>query len=68
MLGWSAVKLAEQSRVSPATIKRYELQQGIPAANTKVLLGIKGTLESAGIEFTGDPMRDPGVILHLEPT
>ena len=30
MLGWSALKLAESSSIGPATIRRYELQQGIP--------------------------------------
>ena len=33
MLGWSAVRLAERASVSPATIKKYEIQNGIPNAN-----------------------------------
>ena len=66
MLNWSAAKLASASGVGPATIRRYEMQEGIPAGNTLTLVSIKSTLEEAGIEFTGDPLVNPGVILHLE--
>ena len=66
MLGWSATELARRSGVGQATIKRYELQSGIPAATTKVLHSIMRTLENAGIEFTGDPLVNPGVILNLK--
>ncbi len=65
MLGWSAIDLADHSGVGSASIKRYEIQNGIPSANTSVLLKIKATLEAQGIEFTGDPLVDPGVTLHL---
>ena len=66
MLGWSALDLAEVSGVGPATIRRYEIQKGIPSASTDVLLKIKVTLENQGIEFTGDPLINPGVTLILE--
>ena len=66
MLGWSAVDLADKAGISPSTVKRYEIQSGIPAANTVTLSLIKTTLESASIEFTGDPLVNPGVTLHLE--
>jgi transcriptional regulator with XRE-family HTH domain len=65
MLGWSAVELARRSCVGEATVKRYELQSGIPAATTKILSSIKQTLESEGIEFTGNPLVNPGVTLHV---
>ena len=65
MLNWSAAELAKVSGVGPATIRRYEMQKGIPSANTTVLMMIKKTLESAGIEFTGDPLVNPGVTLHV---
>ena len=65
MLNWSAAELARVSGVGPATIRRYEMQKGIPSANTTVLMMIKQTLESAGIEFTGDPLVNPGVTLRL---
>ncbi len=66
MLGWSATVLAERAGVSPATVKKYELQKGIPAANTKILMLIKNTFENEGIEFTGDPLVNPGVTLNLK--
>ena len=47
-------------------MRRYELQKGIPSANTNVLLALKDTLEQAGIEFTGDPLVNPGVTLRIE--
>ena len=65
MLNWSAAELAKVSGVGPATIRRYEMQKGIPSANTTVLMMIKQTLESSGIEFTGGPLVNPGVTLHV---
>lgn len=65
MLGWSATELALQAGVGQATVKRYELQEGIPQATTKILLAIKSALEKEGIEFTGDPLVNPGVTLRL---
>jgi hypothetical protein len=40
------------------------LQDGIPAANSLSLKAIEDTLVSAGIEFIGDPLLDPGVKLR----
>ena len=65
MLGWSAAALAERSDVSIATIKKYEQQEGIPRANARVLDSIARTLSMAGIQFTGDPLINPGVTLDL---
>ena len=65
LLGWSAQVLSEKSGVGSATIKRYEVQEGIPVANTSVLMSIKNCFEDEGIEFIGDPLRNPGVILHI---
>jgi len=65
MLGWSAVELAKRCGVGSASIKRYEVQQGVPVANTKNLLAIRQSFEDAGIEFIGDPLVNPGVILHV---
>jgi hypothetical protein len=39
---------------------------GVPAANLSVLMKLKVTLESAGIEFTGDPLFNPGVTLRIK--
>ena len=65
MLGWSAVELAKRCGIGSTTIKRYELQSGIPVGTTKVLSAIQEALEAEGIEFIGDPRINPGVILHL---
>ena len=66
LLGWSGTDLADRSGVGITTLRRYELQRGIPSANTSVLMMIKKALESAGIEFTGDPLVNPGVTLHIK--
>jgi transcriptional regulator with XRE-family HTH domain len=66
MLGWSAIELANRSGVGSASIKRYEVQDGVPVANTKNLMSIRNTLEEAGIEFTGDPLVNPGVTLKIK--
>jgi DNA-binding transcriptional regulator YiaG len=65
LLGWSAIELANVSGVGSATIKRYEVQVGIPSGNSQNLFKLIKSLESAGIEFTGDPFNNPGVTLHL---
>ena len=66
LLGWSGTDLAEKSGVGITTLRRYEVQIGIPSANTSVLLTLKETLEKAGIEFTGDPLVNPGVTLRIK--
>ena len=66
MLGWSAIELANRSGVGSASIKRYEVQDGVPVANTKNLMAIRNALEEAGIEFTGDPLVSPGVTLRIK--
>jgi len=66
LLGWSGTELAEKSGVGITTLRRYELQKGIPSANTSVLLILKDTLELAGIQFTGDPLVNPGVTLRIK--
>lgn len=66
LLGWSGTDLADLSGVGITTLRRYELQRGIPSAYTSVLMMIKQTLESAGIEFTGDPLVNPGVTLRIK--
>ena len=66
LLGWSGTDLAKKSGVGITTLRRYELQKGIPSANTSVLLILKDTLELAGIEFTGNPLVNPGVTLRIK--
>ena len=66
MLNWSAADLAKASGVGPATIRRYEMQDGIPTGNTSTLVSIQSALEQAGVQFTGDPLVNPGVTLGIE--
>ena len=66
MLGWSGKDLADRSGVGVTTLRRYELQNGIPTANTSVLSALKACFERSGIEFTGDPLVNPGVTLNLK--
>ena len=54
-----------KSGVGVTTIRRYELEEGIPSANLRVLAKLKTTLEAAGVEFSGDPLKNPGVTLNL---
>ncbi len=68
MLGWSAAELAKASKVGPATIRRYEMQEGVPSANLNTIIAIKKTLENEGIEFTGDPLINPGITFYLKST
>ena len=49
-----------------AAIRRYEVQVGIPSANTKALKELMSALERGGIEFSRDPVVNPGVTLNLE--
>ena len=65
MLGWSAIELADHSGIGSASIKRYAVQDGVPVAN-KNLMAIRNALEKAGIEFTGDPLVNPGVTLLIK--
>ena len=66
LLGWSGKDLASMSGVGITTIRRYELQEGIPAGSTSVLATLKAAFEVAGIIFTGDPLLNPGVTLDLK--
>ena len=66
LLGWSGQKLADKCGISLKTLRRYEPQNGVPAGSAKVLESIGSILEGHGIVFTGDPIKDPGVILNLK--
>lgn len=61
LLRWTSARLAEASGIGPATIKRIELMEGVPAANVKTLMAIKIAFENAGIEFIGTPESGAGV-------
>ena len=63
LLKWHATELSARSGVGIATIKRYEVCDGVPNAHAKTLMAIQVALEAAGIEFIGSPDKDPGVRL-----
>jgi len=65
LLGWSAGELAKRSQVGATTIRRYEMLGGIPQGNVNVLMKLQRSLEDEGIQFTGDPLVNPGVNLDL---
>jgi transcriptional regulator with XRE-family HTH domain len=63
LLRWSALDLAEASKVSVSTIRRVETIEGeipVTAANEAAL---RAALESAGVEF----IDDKGVCLRKPP-
>ena len=64
LLKWSAKDLASHSGVGISTIKRLELMDGVPVAQTRILASIHNTLRTAGIEFIGAPDDGPGVRLR----
>jgi hypothetical protein len=66
LLRWTADDLAKESVIGVATIRRLELQDGVPKTNTNTLVLIKKTLERVGIEFIGDPDNSPGVRLIIK--
>ncbi|MFH1010601.1 MAG: helix-turn-helix transcriptional regulator, partial [bacterium] len=53
LLNWSAAHLAEQCKLSWATIQRMESVDGIPSTNAVNLHAVQTTLESAGVKFIG---------------
>ena len=65
MLRWSGQDLADRSGISLKTLRRYEADYGVPNGNARVLLNLQQLFEQAGIEFTGDPLINPGVTLKL---
>ncbi len=64
LLRWSANDLAENSGIGVATIRRLELEDGIPSSHTRTNTLIRKSLEDAGVEFIGTPEDSPGVILR----
>lgn len=63
-LGWSLADLAKNSGVSLSTIRRAEMDDGVPKTTPPNLMALKATLEAAGIEFIGGPGDAPGIRIH----
>lgn len=59
----TADDLATRSGVGVATIRRFELMNGVPSGNARSLEAIQAALEQMGIEFIGTPEDRPGVRL-----
>lgn len=64
MVKVTAKDLASLCGVGVATIRRFELMDGVPSGNARSLDLIQKALESLGIEFIGAPDEAPGVRLH----
>lgn len=62
----TAADLASISGIGVATIRRYELMDGVPSGNARSVEAIKKALESLGVEFIGSPDQDPGVRLKTK--
>lgn len=63
LLDISARELENLSGVPLRTIQRFERAAGVPPSRSGTLERVRGALEAAGIEFTGDPVESPGVRL-----
>lgn len=63
LLGWDQKELATRADVGVTTVKRLEARPGILGGTMETALRLKNALESAGIEFIGDPREGPGVRL-----
>lgn len=60
----SIEELAAITGVSARTIKRMEVEDGIPQSNRPNIEAIMTALEAAGIEFLGTPDDGPGIRLR----
>ena len=62
----SAKRLADLSEVAESTIKRMELEEGVPNSSGSNLEKVKQTLEAQGIQFLegGQVATGPGVALN----
>jgi ribosome-binding protein aMBF1 (putative translation factor) len=60
-LGWSAAKLAEESQVSHATIKRMEAEDGFPDARGGNIEAVYKALTAAGIVFLAETEEGVGI-------
>ena len=63
LLGISAAELAKRAGIGWATLQRIERSDAVTSARLKTLESVIQALEADGIEFLGDPINSPGVIL-----
>ena len=67
VLGWSVALLSKKAGVGTATIKRYEVAEGVPNSRKGHLETLRACYEAAGIEFIGAPDDAPGIRIHSSP-
>jgi DNA-binding XRE family transcriptional regulator len=63
LLDWTASELAKRSGVARMTIQRFEKHQGVPPCSPDTRAAVKRALEKGHIEFMGDPVSHPGVMV-----
>ena len=61
LIGMTATRMAELSRVAYTTVVRMESSDVIPSVQVKTLDAVQKVLEEAGIEFIGTPESGAGV-------
>jgi hypothetical protein len=64
LLRWSALDLAQASKVGVATIRRVEVMEGDIPVTSANQAAIRGALEAAGVEFIDENGGGPGVRLR----
>lgn len=60
-LGISVAKVADETNIGIATLKRYEATVGVPNSRKGHLASLRKYFEAAGIEFIGTPTDRPGI-------
>lgn len=61
-LGWTYERLAQETRLSEATINRAAKPEGVPDVRASTLAKIQTVMEEAGVIFVGrDALGGPGV-------
>lgn len=57
LLGWTKVKLAKQSNISPLSVSKLEDPTALTKAKPKTLVAVRTAFEDAGIVFDHDGVR-----------
>ena len=63
-LNMSASVVAAETGIGVATLRRYELSQGVPKSRKGHLALLREYFEAQGIEFIGTPDDGPGIRLR----
>jgi transcriptional regulator with XRE-family HTH domain len=60
-LNLSVKEISDLTEIGVATIKRYEIAEGVPKSRKGHLELLKAFFEGRGIEFVGAPGEGPGI-------